>query len=223
MNAKPALFQAVVLAACAVVALAGYGREIPPVIDATTESESASLWAERDHDRLVLTARDLAWKGVRGFGLVIEHRKDMTSAVRAAVADTSARVESTPEGFTLDFGPFGGMGRGRDGVVSLTLASGQETTAPLRVKRAALSGFCLNPVLGDGGSDSPLARYAADWEETTLNAVRSPDAPVMEFALDGDRLVMTVTGTAWNDVQTMTWQRIESQDRTSALQVTATK
>lgn len=142
----------------------------------------------------------------------------MTDAVRAAVAETSARVEPTPEGFTLDFGPSGGLGREGDGVVSLTLASGQETTAPLQVKRAALSGFCLNPVLGDGGSDSPLARYAADWEETTLNAVRSPDAPVMGFTLHGDRLVMTVTGTAWNGVQTMTWRRIERQDRTSALQ-----
>jgi hypothetical protein len=141
----------------------------------------------------------------------------MTAAVRAAVADTSVRVEPTSEGFILDLGPSGGLGRAGEGVVSLTLASGQETSAPLRVKREAFSGFCLNPVLGEWGS-SPLARYAADGQKATLNAARSPDAPVMGFALEGDHLVMTVTGTAWHDVQAMAWRRMESQDRTSALQ-----
>ena len=49
---------------------------------------------------------------VKEFGLIVGHRKDMSGAVRAAVADTSARVEPTVNGFLLDLGPSGSMGKG---------------------------------------------------------------------------------------------------------------
>jgi len=127
-------------------------------MDAPAESKSASLQAQRDYDRLVLGARNLAWEQVRGFGLIVERRQDVTDAVRAAVAETAIRLEPTTGGFILDFGPSGGLGHGREGVVSLTLASGQVAAAPLWVEREALAEFCLVPELGEWSSDSPLSR-----------------------------------------------------------------
>ena len=136
--------------------------------------------------------------------------------MRAALADISARVEPTSDGFLLDLGPSGGMGKGNDGVVSLVLSSGKVASARLRVEREAVSGFCLVPVLGDLGADSPLSRYVASREEAMLNAADFPTSPV--FALEGDHLLLTVTGVAWSDVQAITWRRVEGKDRTSALQ-----
>ena len=81
----------------------------------------------------------------------------MTGPVRAALADTSARVEPTSDGFLLNLGPSGGMGQGNDGVVSLVLSSGKVASARLRVEGEEVSGFCLVPTLGIGGQLAALA------------------------------------------------------------------
>ena len=175
----------------------------------------SSLQAESDNNRLVLVGKNLTWERVRGFGLLVEHTTDMTGPVRAALADTSARVEPTSDGFLLDLGPSGGMGKGNDGVVSLVLSSGKVASARLRVEHEAVSGFCLVPMLGDLGSDTALSRYVAAREEAMLNAADLPNSPA--FTLEGVHLLLTVTGASWNDVQAITWRRVEGKDRTSAL------
>lgn len=180
--------------------------------------DPVSLRAESARNRLVLVGKNATWEQVRSFGLIVERSKDITDPIRAAVADTTMQLESTNDGFTLDFGPSGGMGRGNDGVVSLALSSGKVASVPLRVERTAFAGFCLNPVLGDWGSHTPLARYAMEREEGILNVARSPDSPVLAFRLEDDHLVLTVTGASWNEVQAITWRRVEGQDRTSVLQ-----
>jgi hypothetical protein len=207
MNVNPAWLRAAIVAALAVLVPGGHGQD--------TRSVTASLQAESDNHRLVLVGKNLTWERVRGFGLIVEHTTDMTGAVRAAVTDTSARVEPTSDGFLLDLGPSGGMGQGNDGVVSLALSSGKVASARLRVEGEAVSGFCLNPVLGEWGSDSPLSRYVAAREEVMLNAADFPTSPV--FSLEGGHLLLTVTGASWNDVQAITWRRVEGKDRTSVL------
>lgn len=208
MNVNPAWLWAAIVAAWMVTVPGGHGQAARPV----------SLQAESDNNRLLLVAKHLTWEQVRGFGLVVEHTTDMTGPVRAALADTSARVELTSDGFLLDLGPSGGMGEGNDGLVSLVLSSGKVASARLQVEREAFAGFCLNPVLGDWGSHTPLSRYTTQQEEATLNVARSPDSPALAFRLEDNRLVLTVTGASWNEVQAITWRRMEGQDRTSALQ-----
>lgn len=205
MNVDPIWLRAAIVAAWMVAVPGGHGQEAGP----------ASLQAESDNNRLVLVAKHLNWEQVRGFGLIVEHTTDMTGPVRAALADTSARVEPTSDGFLLDLGPSGGMGKGNDGVVSLVLSSGKVASARLRVEGEEVSGFCLNPVLGEWGSNSPLSRYVTAREEATLNAADFPNSPV--FTLEGGHLVLTVTGAALSDVQAITWRRVEGKDRTLAL------
>lgn len=205
MNFNPTWLRAAIVAALMVAGPGGHGQDTRPVF----------LQAESDNNRLVLVAKHLTWERVRGFGLLVEHTTDMTGPVRAALADSSARVEPTSDGFLLDLGPSGGMGKGNDGVVSLVLSSGKVASAWLRVEGKAVSGFCLVPVLGDWGANSPLSRYVAAREEAMLNAADFPNSPV--FTLEGDHLLLTVTGVAWNEVQAITWRRVEGKDRTSAL------
>lgn len=205
MNVNPTLIRAAIVAALMVTG--GHGQD--------TRSVTASLQAESDNNRLVLMVKNLTWERVQGFGLIVEYKTDMTGAVRAAVADTSMRVEPTNGGFLLDLGPSGGIGQGNDGVVSLALSSGKVASARLRVEGEAVSGFCLVPKLGDFGSHSPLSRYVAEREEATLNAADFPNSLV--FTLEGGHLVLTVTGAAWSDVQAIIWRRVASKDRTSAL------
>jgi hypothetical protein len=179
------------------------------------DAGSVSLRAEFDHQRLLITATHVAWEQVRGFGLLVEQRKEMTEAIRAAVANATLRPEPTNTGFRLDFGPSGEMGQEGDGVLSLTLASGQVASASIQVDRGEQPGFCLNSVIGDWSSQTVLSRYVAKREAENLNT--APNSPAMTFALEGDHLVLTVTGAAWDDVQAITWQQMEAEDRTSAI------
>ncbi len=205
MNVNPIWLRVAIVAALMVAVPGGHGQDARPV----------SLQAESDNNRLVLVGKNLTWERVRGFGLLVEHTTDMTGPVRAALADTSARVEPTSDGFLLDLGPSGGMGQGNDGVVSLVLLTGKVASARLRVEGEEVSGFCLVPVLGDLGANSPLSRYVASREEAMLNAADFPTSPV--FTLEGGRLLLTVTGASWNEVQAIIWRRVEGKDRTSAL------
>lgn len=111
---------------------------VATLVAASYSQDIASLQAKSDHNRLVLVGKNLTWEQIRGFGLIVGHRKDMTGAVRAAVADTSARVEPTNDGFLLDLGPSGGMGKGNDGVVALTLDTSEVLVLPISVRRISL-------------------------------------------------------------------------------------
>jgi hypothetical protein len=136
MNVNPTWLRAAIVAAWMVAVPGGHGQEARP----------ASLQAESDNNRLVLVGKNLTWEQVRGFGLIVEHTTDMTGPVRAALADTSARVELIDDGFLLE-------ADGPEGEVTMTLDIGAVLPSPIlsvrTVKTVALVDMASILILKD--------------------------------------------------------------------------
>lgn len=223
MNFKHIPIRIAISAALAMMAPVGHGQEARFSTDTPAETEMASFQANSNSNQLVLTVKDLGPERMQGVGLIYDLRKDVTDVVRAALANNLMRVEPTIDGFTLDLGPSGGAGEKciGDGVLSLTLSSGEVVSAPIKVAQPTertelFPESCVEPELDQAVSD-PVQRYAELQQEAVMDPDNSSVSPVMGFTLQGDHLVMTVAGAAWDEVQGISWSYFESQDRTEAL------
>lgn len=103
MNCRWTLMRSLLIAVWIGTVPVGVGQEDPAGLIA--DAESPTLHAERQDDRLIVTAQHLHGEPVRALGLIRDHSMDITAEVREALERQEAQVESRPGGFTLDFGP----------------------------------------------------------------------------------------------------------------------
>ena len=200
----------------------GYGQE--DVIAPVADSEPATLQAESDRNRLVLTAQHLPWERVKAFGLIEDHHKDVTADIRAAVADHDLQVEATSSGFNLDLGPSEGRTLGDQGavVLSLTLTSGLVASTPFGVRSDTPleepaeehpklhGGFCL----GTWDQMSPLMKYAQQ-QQAAMSAASVGSR--LEFREQKGHLVLAMTGASWEEDEAVTVQAVKGYDYTTTL------
>ena len=222
MNFKLSLIGVTLMAAWVGATSSGYGQE--DVTAPVADSARATLQAESDRNRLVLTAQHLPWERVKEWGLIEDHRKNITADIRAAVADHDLQVEATSSGFSLDLGPSEGRTLGDQGdvVLSLTLTSGRVASTPFGVRSDTPlekpaeeqpklhGGFCL----GSWDRMSPLMKYAQQ-QQAAMSAASAGSR--LEFREQNGHLVLAMAGASWEEVEAVTVQAVKGHDYTTAL------
>jgi len=224
MNFKLSLIRVAIIAASVGVSSTGYGQA--GLTTPVAESEHATLQAASDGKQLILTARDLPWERVKEFGLIEDHRKNITADIRSGLSNNELRVESTSSGFSLDFGPSGSLkpGEKAEGVLSLKLASGHVASTPIEVhsdtpleepaeERPQLhAGFCL----GSFDRITPLAQYIKRRQASLMSVPSAGVGP--KFLLKQDaHVVLAMAGASWEEVEAVTVQSVKGYDYTTVL------
>jgi hypothetical protein len=221
MNLKLLLIRVTLIAAWVGTTSIGYGQE--DVTAPVADSARATLQAESDRNRLVLTAQHLPWERVKEWGLIEDHRKNITAEIRAAVADHDLQVEATSSGFSLDLGPSEGRTLGDQGdvVLSLTLTSGLVASTPFGVRSDTPleepaeeqpklhGGFCL----GTWDRMTPLMN--AQQQQAAMSAASAGSR--LEFREQNGHLVLAMAGASWEEVEAVTVQAVKGHDYTTAL------
>lgn len=226
MNLMLTRIRITMMAALIGTAPVGVGQEDPAGIVAEAEAEPAVLHVERQDDRLILTAEHVHWEQIRAFGLIGDHRVEITSEVREALESQEVQVESRPDGFTLDLGP--AENRNLEpgaGVLQLTLASGAVVSTPLALRADPAEapteptpqlhgGFCQGVL----HIDTPFERHTQRRQEALRRQAAAPAGFHLEFRRSAGHAVLAMDGATWDEVQTLTVQGVDGQDYTAALQ-----
>ncbi len=222
MNFKLSLIRVTLITAWVGATSIGYGQE--DVTSPVADSEPATLQAESDRNRLVLTAQHLPWERVKAFGLIEDHHKDVTADIRAAVADHDLQVEATPSGFSLDIGPSEGMKLRYQGagVLSLKLTSGLVVSTPIGARSDTPleepaeehpklhAGFCL----GSWDRMTPLMQYTQQ-QQAAMSAASAGSR--LEFREQKGHLVLAMAGASWEEVEAITVQSVKGHDAPTTL------